>query len=156
MAELITDTTIAVPKGFGPMAERALRYLPRPIYRSAGDGVWFTRGRLMLFGLELSMYAVSGQTSTIVSMSFTCGLFSLRKSAQELSEWALQVYGRERYYEGRETLGLGPEVFPRTEGQTVRVAPFVSRDYKLRNYSLTDVRLFMRPDTELVVIEYRT
>lgn len=110
----------------------------------------------MLFGLELSTYSLSRQTSTIINMSFACGLFALKRSARELSEWALFVYGRERYYEGRETLGLGPEVFRTTEGHTVRVAPFVSRDYKLRNYALTDVMLFIRSDTELVVIEYRT
>jgi len=137
------------------MVSAAFRRAPRCLYRNA-DGAFFSRGRLLLFRLELARYHVSSGTRAILHISFTSGLLTLRKSAQELSEWALSVYGRERYYEGRKTLGLGPERFPRTEGHTLWVAPFVSRDYRLRNYAETDVMLFISPDIELIPIEYRS
>lgn len=91
------------------------------------------------------------RVASAVSLSFTSGLLSLNASRNRLSGWALDLYGRDRFAESASTRRR----FPYAEGNTLYIAPFVSRDRTLRNYAETSVFLTLRPETKFTTIAFR-
>jgi hypothetical protein len=94
---------------------------------------------------------VSAPTS--LSLSFCSGLLTLSASRDELSAWALSVYGQERFSKDD---SLRERQYPYREGNTVHIAPFVYRDYLMRNYAETSVILFLQSDTKFASIKLRS
>jgi hypothetical protein len=154
---LLDEHKIAVPIGYGPMVAAALKRLPHCRYNDM-ESALFGRGRFMLLGLELvhylAHYELKGTLNEPVglSLSFTSGFFTLNASRDELSSWALAVYGKKRF---RQDDAFGAKRYPYREGETVYIAPFVYRDYLLRNYAETTVVLSFQTDIKVVLIDLR-
>jgi hypothetical protein len=150
---LLDEHKIAVPIGYGPMVAAAMKRLPHCRYNDK-ESALFGRGRFMLSGLELVRYQLKGTLNEPVglSLSFTSGFLTLNASRDELSSWALAVYGKERF---RQDDAFAARRYPYREGETVYIAPFVYRDYLLRNYAETTVVLSFHTDIKCILIDLR-
>ncbi len=127
------------------MVLRAVRGIHFCRYRDR-DSALFARPELRVFGLALVHYQVKRQSFSpgiqSITLTFTCGLLSLSRAKEELSRWAVNVAGKSSL-----TDTLLKESYPHREGDTTFVAPYVYRDYRLRNFAETHVSIHIQPTT---------